>query len=173
MIAKVLGKIGLPLMVKFIGRALEGIKNESAQKAALMLGDVDTAIQSQQISADELKEANRHVERLQEIEAEMDDKTLQTIHETIRQEMVSPDCFVRFWRPAFGYSVALAWLLMMLTICYAVLRDAEHAVDIIAALVETTSLWGIALGVLGISVVKSNSDKTKKPDLVTKVINKL
>lgn len=31
--------------------------------------------------------------------------------------------------------------------------------EIIAALVETTSLWGIALGVLGLSVVRGTPDK--------------
>lgn len=173
MIAKVLGKIGLPLLVKFMGRALLSINNSTAQKAASLLGDVDEAIQKQQISLEELKEANRHVERSLEIEAELDEKTLNTIHQTIRQEMDSPDRFVRFWRPAFGYSVALAWLLMMLTICYTILTDSSHASEIIMALVETTSLWGIALGVLGLSVVKNNPDKLKPHNPVSKFTAKL
>ena len=173
MIAKLLGKIGLPILVKFIGRALSGMNNDLARQAGNMLGEVDTAIQKQQISLDELKEANRHVEKSLEIEAEVDDKTLSTIHQTIRQELASGDRFVRFWRPAFGYSVALAWLMNMFTICYVVLSDNQRAPEIILAMVETTSLWGIALGVLGISVVKSNSEKTRKPDLVSKVVNKL
>ncbi len=173
MMAKLLGKIGLPILVKFIGRALSGMNNNLARQAGTMLGEVDTAVQKQQISLDELKEANRHVEKSLEIEAEVDDKTLSTIHQTIRQELASGDRFVRFWRPAFGYSVALAWLMNMFTICYVVLSDNQRAPEIIMAMVETTSLWGIALGVLGISVVKSSSEKTKKPDLVSKVINKL
>lgn len=75
--------------------------------------------------------------------------------------------FERFWRPVFGYCVSLAWLCHMLTICYVIISDNPKASEIISSLVETTSLWGVALGVLGISVVKSNrvsaktSDKTK------------
>lgn len=173
MIAKVLGKIGLPILVKFIGRALLGMNNDVARQAGNLLGEVDSAIQKQQISLDELKEANRHVEKSLEIESEVDEKTLSTIHQTIRQELTSEDRFVRFWRPAFGYSVALAWLLNMFTICYVVLSDNPKAPEIITAMVETTSLWGIALGVLGISVVKSSSEKNKKPDLFSKVVTKL
>ena len=94
MIAKLLGKIGLPILVKFIGRALSGMNNDLARQAGNMLGEVDTAIQKQQISLDELKEANRHVEKSLEIEAEVDDKTLSTIHQTIRQELASGDRFV-------------------------------------------------------------------------------
>ena len=159
MIAKILGKIGLPLLVKYLGKALSGMNCTVAQEAGQMLGSVDDAIQNRKISLEELKEANRHVEKLQEIEAGLDDKTLNTIHQTIRQELSSEDRFVRFWRPAIGYSVALAWLMNMGTICYVVISDNPRAPEIIAALVETTSLWGIALGVLGLSVVRGTPDK--------------
>ena len=68
--------------------------------------------------------------------------------------------FERFWRPAFGYAVSLTWVLHMVTICYVVWSDNPRAPEIIMALVETTSLWSVALGVLGISVVQS-SRKTR------------
>lgn len=132
MIAKILGKIGLPLLVKYLGKALRGMNCTVAQEAGQMLGSVDDAIQNRKISLEELKEANRHVEKLQEIEAGLDDKTLNTIHQTIRQELSSEDRFVRFWRPAFGYSVALAWLMNMGTICYVVISDNPRAPEIIA-----------------------------------------
>lgn len=173
MIAKILGKIGLPVLVQFIGKALTDMNNDTARRAGSLLGEVDTAIRQQQISLDELREANRHVEKSLEIEAGMDDKTLQTIHQTIREELNSGDRFVRFWRPAFGYSVALAWLLNMFTICFVVLADNPRAPEIITALVETTSLWGIALGVLGISVVKSGQEKVRLPGAAGKILTKL
>ena len=69
MIAKILGKIGLPLLVKYLGKALSGMNCTVAQEAGQMLGSVDDAIQNRKISLEELKEANRHVEKLQEIEA--------------------------------------------------------------------------------------------------------
>lgn len=162
MITKILGKIGLPIIVKYLGKALSALNNDSARQAGILLGDVDAAIQNRQITLDELKEANRHLEKSQEIEAELDDKTLNTIHQTIRQEMGAADKFVRFWRPAFGYSVALAWLMNMFTICWVILSGNPKAPEIILSLVETTSLWAVALGVLGVSVVKSGSEKFNK-----------
>lgn len=72
--------------------------------------------------------------------------------------------FERFWRPVFGYCVSLAWFCHMLTICYVIISDNPKASEIIASLVETTSLWGVALGVLGVSVVKSNQVLTKTND---------
>ena len=62
--------------------------------------------------------------------------------------------FERFWRPVFGYAVSLTWVLHMLTVCYVVWSDNPRAPEIIMALVETTSLWSVALAVLGLSVVK-------------------
>lgn len=170
MIARLLGKIGLPLLIKFVSSGLANLNNEAAKKAGSALFDVDSAIQKQQISLDELKEANRHVEKSMELEAEVDEKTLETIHQTIRKELDSEDRFVRFWRPAFGYSVAFSWLMNMLTICYVVVSGNQNVPEIINALVETTSLWGIALGVLGISVVKNNKDNNVKTKLMSKII---
>ena len=160
MLTKILSKIGLPLLMKFIGTSLGSMNNDIAKKAALALGDVNTAISKSEISLEELKEANRHLEKAQELENSVDMTTLSLIHETIRNELKAEDKFVRFWRPAFGYSVAFSWLLCMLTICWLIVSKNPQAPEIIMALVETTSLWGIALGVLGISVVRSK-DETK------------
>lgn len=68
-------------------------------------------------------------------------------------------CFERFWRPLFGYAVSLTWILHMLTICWVVWMDNPRAPEIIMALVDTTSLWSVALGVFGISVVKNASEQ--------------
>ena len=158
MLTKILSKIGLPLLMRFVGSSLGSMNNEMAKKAACALNDVDAAINKEEISLEELKEANRHLEKSQELENIVDTTTLSLIHETIRNELKSEDKFVRFWRPAFGYSVAFSWLLCMLTICWLIVSNNPQTPEIIMALVETTSLWGIALGVLGISVVRSKEE---------------
>ncbi|MBQ8436315.1 MAG: ribokinase [Alphaproteobacteria bacterium] len=158
MLTKILSKIGLPLLMKFVSSSLGSMNNEMAKKAAFALNDVDVAINKEEISLEELKEANRHLEKSQELESSVDTATLSLIHETIRSELKSEDKFVRFWRPAFGYSVAFSWLLCMLTICWLIISNNPQTPAIIMALVETTSLWGIALGVLGISVVRSKDE---------------
>ncbi len=162
MISKMLGRIGLPILLKFVSSSLSGINSEITKKAGLVLNDVDTAIKEKQISAGELEEANRHAEAMQKVEAEYDIQTLSLINETIRKELVSESRFISFWRPAFGYSVALAWLLNMGTICFVVIAGRADAPEVINAMVETTSLWSVALGVLGISVVKSSQEKRGK-----------
>lgn len=175
MISNVLSKIGLPILVKFVSASLAKLDNTAAQKAGSALFDVSDAIKKQEISIEELKEANRHAEKLQEVENEFDAQTLAAINETIRQELASEDRFVRFWRPAFGYSVAIAWLLTMSTICYVIIADYNNVTEIIMSLVETTSLWSIALGVLGVQVVKRSQEKQnrKKEDILSKVVNKI
>lgn len=142
--------------MKFIGTSLGSINNDIAKKAAQALGDVDTAISKEEISLEELKEANRHLEKAQELENSVDTTTLSLIHETIRNELKSDDKFIRFWRPAFGYSVAFSWLLCMLTICWLIIFTLGHC-----------------LGCVGISVVRSK-DEVKTPSqrgIFNKLIN--
>ncbi len=88
-----------------------------------------------------------------------DDKSLELINKNIQTELLSESLFVKFWRPFFGYCVAVAWIMYMTIICYIVLSDKPNAIDLIYAMAETTSLWSMALGVLGISVIKRSSDK--------------
>lgn len=175
MISKVLGKVGLPILVKFVSSSLSKLENDTAQKAGSALFEVRDAIRQGEISAEALKEANRHAEKTQEVENEFDANTLNTINETIRRELASEDRFVRFWRPAFGYSVALAWLLTISTVCYVIIADYPNVTEIIASLVETTSLWSIALGVLGVQVVKRSQEKQNKKseDIFSKTVNKI
>ncbi len=155
LISKIFGKIGIQAIIKFICSFLGEINSDVTKQASLSLLRVDEAIKKEEISKDSLVE----LEKIKHIEADLDAKTLNSIHQTIRAEMSSSDKFIRFWRPLFGYSVAVAWFLNIATICYIVITDKTHAAQIIIALTETTSLWGVALGVLGVSVVKSNQDK--------------
>ena len=76
--------------------------------------------------------------------------------------------FERLWRPTFGYAVSLTWVLHMLTVCYVVWSDNPRAPEIIMALVETTSLWSVALTVMGVSVVKGTSVRSSAKRNVTK-----
>lgn len=69
------------------------------------------------------------------------------------------DAYVRRWRPTFGYAVALSWLVTMLAVAWVVVHEPAQAPAIIAALLDTTPIWGGALAVLGLSVVKRSQDK--------------
>lgn len=76
------------------------------------------------------------------------------------------DAYVRRWRPTFGYAVALSWLVMMLAVAWVVVHEPARAPEVIAALLDTTPIWGGALAVLGLSVVKRSQDKRLPPPAV-------
>ncbi|MFI3241503.1 MAG: 3TM-type holin [Alphaproteobacteria bacterium] len=88
-----------------------------------------------------------------------EDKNVEIINQTIQAELKTESMFVKCWRPFFGYCVSVAWVAYMAIICYIVLSNKPNSIDLILAMAETTSLWSMALGVLGISVVKRSSDK--------------
>lgn len=91
--------------------------------------------------------------------AQEESRQLAEINATMRAEAASADAYVRRWRPTFGYAVALTWTATMGAVSWAVIATPVQAPAIIAALVNTSPIWGIALAVLGVSVVKRSQDK--------------
>jgi hypothetical protein len=81
------------------------------------------------------------------------------INRTARAEAASNDAYVRRWRPTFGYAVALTWTATMAAAAYAIVATPTEAPAIIAALINLAPIWGVALAVLGVSVVKRSKDK--------------
>ncbi|RCK39986.1 MULTISPECIES: 3TM-type holin [Thalassospira] len=159
MIPALLAQIGLPLLMKAVGAGLETIDHPVAKTAAEGLKQVGDAVTKGDVTPAQIIEANRHSERMAEIELSRDRSVLATINRTIRAEVQSEDAFVRRWRPSFGYAVALTWIMTMGSIAAAIILTPLQAPAIIAALVNTSPIWGIALGVLGVSVVKRSADK--------------
>lgn len=86
-------------------------------------------------------------------------RQLAEINATMRAEAASGDGYVRRWRPTFGYAVALTWTATMGAVSWAIIAEPAQAPAIIAALVNTSPIWGIALGVLGVAVAKRSQDK--------------
>ena len=161
MIPALLAQIGLPLLLKAVGGALDSIDNPVAQSAAAAVKAVDDAVGRKDITPAQIAEANRHTERMVELENTLDAVALRQINRTFRAEVTADDAYVRRWRPTFGYAVALAWLATMGACAWAVVTTPAQAPAIIAALVNTSPIWAVALGVLGVSVVKRSQDKER------------
>lgn len=171
MLPALLASIGLPLLTKWIGGALETVDHPAAQVAADALKDVGAAIGTKQISAEQLAEANRHVERQAEIDADETKTIIAEINTTIRAESQSEDEYVRRWRPKWGYVTAETWrvqtyaiVLCMVAATGAALMGKGEVVKVLldgaANLVSALSIqWSVALGVLGVAVVKRSQDK--------------
>lgn len=123
-------------------------KDDGGDALAAVQADPALALQLQQAwLAHEVELAREETRQLTEINA------------TMRAEAASGDGYVRRWRPTFGYAVALTWTATMLSVSWAIIAQPTQAPQIIAALVNTSPIWGIALGVLGVAVVKRSQDK--------------
>lgn len=133
-----------------VAKAVTG-KTGGADALAAVKADPALALQLQQAwMAHDLALAQEETRQLAEINA------------TMRAEAASDDCYVRRWRPTFGYAVALTWTATMAAMSWAIVAQPAQAPAIIAALVNTAPIWGIALGVLGVAVVKRSQDKALK-----------
>ncbi len=160
MLAALLAEIGLPFLVRTVERALGGLENPIAQSAANALKGVGSAIEKGTITPEEVREANRHVERLAEIDAEQEARILREINQTIRSEVSSGDPYVRRMRPTFGYILALTWLAQMLAVAHVIAFDPARAGEVVASLGHLSTIWTMGLSVLGIYVYKRSQEKT-------------
>jgi len=64
----------------------------------------------------------------------------------------------------------------MSSISYTIIKNPISAVAVVNSMVNTTPLWGVALAVLGISVIKRSQDKTpaeKSGGVISKIMKKL
>ncbi len=94
-------------------------------------------------------------------------RTLFSSHNFCFENREENGCFERFWRPMFGYCVSLTWVAYIFTVCWTALSGKSCSAEVINALLEAASLWSMALGVLGVSVVRGMPKKPEtdsKPD---------
>ncbi len=105
---------------------------------------------------------------------ESETKRLVAINETIRQETASSDPYVRRWRPTMGYALTLAWTLTVAAIVYAIVMTPEQAPAVITAVGSLSTIWSVALAVLGLSVHKRSQDKQPpRPGALSTLVKRL
>lgn len=160
MLPALLARIGLPVLIRAVSEGLGRIENPVAQTAAAALKDADGAIAAGAIPSEQVAEANRHVERLAQLEADADREALAEVNRSLRAEVASGDAYVRRMRPTFGYVMALSWCAQMGALAYAVVADAAHAAAVIEAMASLGTIWTVGLSVLGIYVYKRSEEKT-------------
>ncbi|MFT6582069.1 MAG: 3TM-type holin [Alphaproteobacteria bacterium] len=159
MIPALLAQIGLPLLARAVGGALSNIDHPVAAAAASALSAVDAEIDGGKISASQVAEANRHVERMEELTLARDVGVLTEINRTIRTEAMAEDAYVRRMRPTFGYIMAISWAAQMLAIAFVIVARPADAGAVIAAMASLGTIWSVGLSVLGIYVYKRSQDK--------------
>ncbi len=159
MIETLLAKVGLPILVNIVADVLDGVDTPITKGASKALRDVDEAIKSGNIDAEQIAEANRHTEKITELQIRENISNLAAINETIRAEVVSQDQYVRRMRPTFGYIMAVTWGAQMLGLAYVMVFETARAGLVLNAMGNLTAIWAVGLSVLGIYVYKRSEDK--------------
>lgn len=159
MIPALLSKIGLPILVNVVAEALGSVDTPVTRGAAKALRDVDEAIKRGQITPEQMEEANRHTEKMNEMELKERAANIAEINKSLRAEIASKDQYVRRMRPTFGYLMALTWAAQMLGIAYVIVFDTARAGIVLNAMSSLSAIWAVGLSVLGIYVYKRSEDK--------------
>jgi hypothetical protein len=155
----ILLQAGLPALIKGLADGLKNVNTPVAQGASGALGALLDAFGNGEISSEQLSELNRHVEKMQELEATERQTSIQQINESLRAEVASTDPYVRRMRPTFGYIIAITWAAQMFAIAYVMVFETNQAALVIEAVQSLGTIWGIGLSVLGIYVYKRSEEK--------------
>ena len=155
----VLLQAGLPALIKGLAEGLKSVNTPVAQGASTALGALLDAFGKGEISDAQLAELNRHVEKMQEIEAGERKEAITQINESLRAEVASTDPYVRRMRPTFGYIIALTWAAQMFAIAYVIVFETNQAALVIEAVQSLGTIWAVGLSVLGIYVYKRSEEK--------------
>ncbi len=159
MIPALLAQLGLPLLIRAVGAGLGRIDDPVARTAAEALGTVEAAVTDGRIPPEAVTEANRHVERLAELDSRDHRTALIEVNRSLRAEVASDDAYVRRMRPTFGYVMALTWCAQMVAVAWVIVSDPARAGPVIDAMASLGTIWTMGLSVLGIYVYKRSGDK--------------
>lgn len=159
MFETVLSKLGLPVLVALLGGALSKVDNPVAQGAADALNQLEDAIASGTMTPEEAAEANRHLEKMEELKGQELAAIISEINQSVRAEVASNDPYVRRMRPTFGYLMAVTWAMQMGALAYVIVFDTARANIVLQAMESLGTIWAVGLSVLGIYVYKRSEDK--------------
>ena len=161
MLPAILAQIGLPVLIKSVSTALEKMTNPVAKTAADALRQVNDAVAKGAISLDEIKESNRHIEKIGELDSVEFNTLINEINKSLRAEIASEDVYVRRMRPTFGYVIAFTWACQMLAVAAVILENPDKATVVMNAMAQLDTIWTVGLSVLGIYVYKRSKEKTR------------
>ncbi len=159
MVSALVSKIGVPVLIAILSEVLGEVDNPAAKTASKALAKVDEALKSGGITPEQLAEANRHAERMAELQLEDFKSALSEVNQSLRAEVASEDGDVRRMRPTFGYLMALTWAAQMFAIAYVIVFDTDKAGVVMAAMGSLSAIWAVGLSVLGIYVYRRSDDK--------------
>ncbi|RMH51338.1 MAG: hypothetical protein D6682_04800 [Zetaproteobacteria bacterium] len=134
-----------------IARAL-GVEPSADKVAEAIHSDPEAAVKLRRLELEQQQ-------RLTEMLLRHDETRLSEVNRTMRAEYAQEDAYVKRWRPTLGYAVTLTWVITWFAVVYVIVWRPERAPAVISALAQAQTMWGVALAVLGIGVVKRSHDK--------------
>lgn len=155
----IISKLGLPLLVSLLGSALGRIDNPVARSASDALNNFEGALAGGAISSEQMAEANRHAETMAAMKAKEHSAALSEINKSLRAEISSGDLYVRRMRPTFGYLLAITWAMQMVAVSYVMIFRTEHLPVLMDGMEGLSTIWAVALSVLGIYFYKRSEEK--------------
>jgi hypothetical protein len=154
----IISKLGLPLLVSLLGSALGRIDNPVARSASEALENFEGALAGGAITSEQMAEANRHAEAMAALKAKEHSAALTEINKSLRAEISSGDLYVRRMRPTFGYLLAVTWAMQMVAVSYVMMFRTEHMPALMDGMEGLSTIWAVALSVLGIYVYKRSEE---------------
>jgi hypothetical protein len=158
---------------EMVGRLLSsalGVENSPGAVESELKSNPDAFLKIKQMELDNQVELKRLMFQHAELESEEQKIAIVNQNATMQAEIASNDAFVRRWRPTFGYSVCLAWVMLFFGVAFVMIFKPSQAADVVSAVVALTPLFGIALTVLGVGIHKRSQDKQVSAGLAPKGI---
>lgn len=159
MLPQLIASVGLPVLIDIVARALGAVNHPAARTASAALGNLQGALKSGALSAEQFAEANRHAERLAELEYQETQAALSDVNQSLRAEIASDDPYVRRMRPTFGYLMAFTWAAQMFAVAYIMVFETEKTGAVLEGMAALSAIWTVALSVLGLYVYKRSEEK--------------
>lgn len=159
LVPRLVAQLGLPLLLEALLPSVRSLPQARGAEAGEALARLGEDLSARPLDRQASAEVHRHLEQGLALRLAHEGAALEEVNRSLRTEAVSGDAYVRRWRPTFGYAVAIAWSIQMLALSWTIAVSPAAATDLLSNLGGLGFLWGVALSVLGVNVVKRSQDK--------------
>lgn len=173
MFQSIISAIGIPVLLSYLEKSVSDTKTQSSLEVASKISEARKALEISDISNNDILNNLNSIEEIRLIEAGLQEKMIDEIHKSYRAELASQDKFISRMRPTFGYVLALSWTLQMGVIVYILLTEPARASEVIASFGSLTTMWSVALSVLGVYVYKRSQEKQTLNNNIDSILSKV
>lgn len=159
MTTQIMAGLAVPALIETLKKGLEKINHPAAKGAADAISTLQNAVISGGVTPENLGAVNAHIEHMTTIAATRDAAIIAQTNESLRAEIASTDAYVRRMRPTFGYMMAATWGAQMFALAYLIVTDPTRVSVVLNAVESLSTLWVVALSVMGIYVYQRSAEK--------------